>query len=67
MTIPQRPPPPQIPAYKRTIHHNWPPEFVEEWEERAAILEYGAGLNREQAEIAAFEIVAKRKSAANKL
>lgn len=40
----------------------WPADLVSEWEERAAILEYDAGLPREEAERKAWEMVrGKRK------
>lgn len=41
----------------------WPPALREEWEERAAILEFDAGLDREAAEAVARMLVAKRARA----
>ena len=39
---------------------HWPAEAREEWEERAAVLEYDAKMNRERAERAAETIVRER-------
>lgn len=38
----------------------WPPELREEWEERAAILEYDARMERGRAERAAESIIRDR-------
>lgn len=38
----------------------WPPEAREEWEERAAVLEFDARMSRERAERAAEHIVRER-------
>jgi hypothetical protein len=40
----------------------WPDALREDWEERSAIMEYEAGLDREAAERGAFECVASRHS-----
>lgn len=48
------------PLWKRTIKQ-WPAEWREEWEERAAIMEVDGHRSRADAERAAFDAVAKRK------
>jgi hypothetical protein len=39
---------------------NWPPDWREVWEERAAIMEYDANLPRHEAEKLAFEDVKRQ-------
>lgn len=42
------------------VQHRWPPELREEFEERAAIMEFEGNLTREDAETKAFELLKGR-------
>jgi hypothetical protein len=51
-------PPPSLPGPDWRVElASWPPDWREAWEERAAIMEYDAGLPRDEAERSAFKDV----------
>jgi len=41
---------------------SWPEDLLEEWKERAAIMEVDGGLERDKAEREAFEVVKVRNT-----
>lgn len=51
----------------RTTLSKWPPEWLEEWEERAAIIQYMAGESKLGAEWLAFTVVKDRLDAEERL
>lgn len=42
--------------------YTWPEELREQWEERAAIMEYDGGLTRKEAEFLAYERIKSKQS-----
>lgn len=50
-------------AVRYRVKH-WPEDWLDDWHERAAIMEYDGGLSREEAEVAAYRIVVAAKTKA---
>lgn len=50
----------KAPLDYQTALRSWPPDWRTDWEERAAIMEYEAGMSRTEAERRAFAIEIER-------